>query len=60
MGGLIDKTKGAANEAIGKAKVAIGKETENPELIIEGAGQRAKGQVQKIVGKAKGTLGDSI
>lgn len=60
MGELIDKAKGAANEAIGKAKVAIGKETENPELIIDGAGQQAKGQVQKIVGKAKGALGNNI
>ena len=34
MGELIDKTKGAANEAIGKAKVAIGQKTDNTGLIL--------------------------
>ena len=30
MGEFIDKAKGTANEAIGKAKVALGRETESP------------------------------
>ena len=60
MGELIDKTKGAVNEAIGKARVAVGQKTENTELIIKGAGQQAKGQVQKIVGAAKGLTGDKV
>ncbi len=60
MGEFIDKAKGAANEAIGKAKVAVGQKTDSPELIIDGAKQQAKGQVQKIVGSAKGVLGDKI
>ena len=60
MGELIDKTKGAAYEAIGKAKVAVGQKTDSTGMIIEGAEQQARGQVQKIVGAAKGILGDKI
>ena len=58
MGEFIDKAKGAANEAIGKAKVAVGQKTESPELIAKGAVQQAKGHAQKIVGAAKGAAGD--
>ena len=60
MGEFIDKAKGAANEAIGKAKVSVGQESESPDLIINGAKQQAKGQVQKIIGSAKGALGDKV
>ena len=60
MGEFIDKTKGAANTAIGKAKVAVGQKTDSPELIIEGATQQAKGQAQKIAGAVKGALGDKV
>jgi uncharacterized protein YjbJ (UPF0337 family) len=60
MGEFIDKAKGAANEALGKAKVAAGKKTDNPDLIIEGAGQQKKGKAQKVVGAVKGLLGDKI
>lgn len=60
MGEFIDKAKGAANEAIGKAKVAVGQKTDSPDLIIDGAEQQAKGQVQKIIGAAKGVLGDKL
>lgn len=60
MGEFINKAKGAANEAIGKAKVAVGQKTDNPDLIIDGAEQQAKGQVQKIIGAAKGVLGDKL
>ena len=60
MGEYIDKAKGAANEAIGKAKVSVGQRADNPDLIIDGAKQQAKGQAQKIVGAAKGVLGDKI
>lgn len=56
MGEYIDKAKGAANEAIGKAKVAVGKSAENPELIINGAQQQAKGHAQKIIGEVKGEI----
>ena len=46
MGEFIDKTKGAANEAIGKAKVAIGEKTENAETIADGAAQQIKGKAR--------------
>lgn len=60
MGEFIDKTKGAANEAIGKAKVSVGQQTENPELIAKGAKQQIKGEAQKLSGAVKGALGDKM
>lgn len=60
MGEFIDKAKGAANEALGKAKVAVGQRTDNPELIASGATQQIKGKVQKISGEIKGATGDKI
>ena len=60
MGEIIDKAKGAANQAIGKAKVAIGQKADNTDLIIDGAKQEAKGQAQKIIGAAKGLVGDKV
>ncbi len=60
MGEFIDKAKGAANEAIGKAKVAAGQKTANPDRIIKGAKQQNKGKAQKVVGAVKGMLGDKI
>lgn len=60
MGEFIDKAKGAANEAIGKAKVAAGQKAENPDMIVEGAEQQSKGQAQKVMGAVKGILGDKI
>lgn len=60
MGEYIDKAKGAANAAIGKAKVSVGQRVDRPDLIIEGGKQQAKGEVQKIIGAAKGVMGDKI
>lgn len=60
MGEFIDKTKGSANDAIGKAKIAVGEKTDRLAMIAKGATQRAKGQAQKIVGAAKGELGDKL
>jgi uncharacterized protein YjbJ (UPF0337 family) len=60
MGEFIDKAKGAANEAMGKAKVAVGERTDNPELTIDGAAQQAKGKAQKIAGAVKGAMGDKL
>lgn len=56
MGELIDKIKGATNEAIGKVK----RESDNPETRAEGDRQEAKGDLQKKVGAVKGALGDDI
>jgi uncharacterized protein YjbJ (UPF0337 family) len=60
MGEFIDKAKGAANEAIGKTKVAAGQKTDNPDMIIKGAEQQNKGKTQKVVGAVKSMLGDKI
>lgn len=56
MGEYKDKAKGAVNQAIGNAKVAIGKQTDNADLVAEGVGQDFKGKVQSAMGAAKGKL----
>jgi uncharacterized protein YjbJ (UPF0337 family) len=60
MGEYIDTAKGAVNEAIGKAKVAAGKQIDNPEMIVSGAKQQIKGKAQKLSGAIKGAAGDKI
>ena len=60
MGEFIDKAKGTANEAIGKAKVAFGENTDNAQLVAKGLTQEAKGHAEKIIGSAKGVLGDKL
>ncbi len=60
MGEYIDKAKGAANEAIGKAKAAAGQHTNSPGLIIKGATQQVKGHAQKISAAVKGLAGNKI
>ncbi len=60
MGEFTDKAKGLANELAGKTKQAIGREGRDPDLEAEGAGQEAKGHVQKAVGKAKGAVKDAV
>lgn len=60
MGEFTDRIKGAVNETVGKAKEAMGRENRDPDLEAEGAGQRAKGNVQTGVGKAKGAVKDAI
>ncbi len=60
MGEFIDKAKGAANEALGKAKIAAGRRTDKPELIANGAKQQIKGRAQKVSGAIKGALGDKL
>lgn len=56
MGELKDKVKGAANEAIGKAK----QQSRNPDTRSEGAGQALKGQAQQVKGSVKGALGNKV
>ena len=58
MGEFIDKAKGTANDAIGKAKIAVGEKADKPAMVSKGVAQRAKGQAQKIAGTAKGAMGD--
>jgi uncharacterized protein YjbJ (UPF0337 family) len=60
MGELIDKAKGAVNDAIGKGKEAQGRRTGDADLAAEGQGQQLKGKGQKVKGAIKGALGDDI
>ncbi len=56
MGELVDKIKGNANEALGKAK----QQSANPATRDQGAGQELKGKGQQLKGAIKGALGDDI
>jgi len=53
MGSTADKIKGAANEAMGKAKQGVGEATGSDRLQGDGAAQELKGKGQKAVGDAK-------
>lgn len=59
MGSTTDKIKGAANEAIGKAKQGIGEATGSDRLRGEGAIQEAKGHGQQALGDAKEATKDA-
>lgn len=56
MSELKDRVKGAADETIGKAKRAIGRATDRPDLVAEGALQEAKGDAESAMGKFKGAV----
>lgn len=60
MGEFVDKVKGATNEAIGKAKVAVGTHADNAVTVAKGHAQEAKGKVQSAMGTIKGKLGDRM
>lgn len=60
MGEFIDKAKGAANEAIGKSKVAVGKQMDDPKIVAKGAAQELKGKAQQVAGDVKGKLGNKF
>jgi uncharacterized protein YjbJ (UPF0337 family) len=53
MGSTTDKVKGVANEAAGAVKQGVGHAVGNPNLELEGVGQKLKGEAQEAVGKAK-------
>jgi uncharacterized protein YjbJ (UPF0337 family) len=59
MGSTADKIKGAANEAIGKAKQGIGEATGSERLQGEGVIQEAKGHGQQALGNAKEAAKDA-
>jgi uncharacterized protein YjbJ (UPF0337 family) len=59
MGATTDKVKGAANEAIGKAKQGVGEATGSDRLQGEGAIQKAKGKGQQTLGDAKEATKDA-
>jgi len=56
MGEMIDKAKGAVNDAMGKAK----QHSDNSNTRDEGAAQQVKGKLQKAKGSVEGALGDKI
>ena len=60
MGATTDKVKGAANEAVGKAKEKIGEATGNERLQGEGTIQEVKGKGQQALGDAKQATKDAV
>jgi len=60
MGSTTDKIKGAANEAIGKAKQGLGEATSDERLEGEGAIQEVKGKGQKAMGDVKEAAKDAV
>jgi uncharacterized protein YjbJ (UPF0337 family) len=58
MGSTADKVKGAANEAMGKAKQGVGEATGSDRLQGEGAVQEVKGKGQQALGDAKDAVKD--
>ena len=53
----VDKAKGYANQAIGKAKEVIGNVGGSERIEAEGVAQQAKGEAQKVVGDVKWSVG---
>lgn len=53
MSSTTDKIKGAANEAMGKAKQGVGEAVGSDKMKAEGKAQELKGEGQQAVGKAK-------
>jgi uncharacterized protein YjbJ (UPF0337 family) len=60
MGSTEDKIKGAANEAIGKAKQGIGEAVGSDKMQGEGAVQEVKGKGQQVLGDAKEATKDAV
>jgi uncharacterized protein YjbJ (UPF0337 family) len=55
-----DEVKGAAKEARGHVKDAIGKMTGDDKLRVDGAADKVEGNVQKNVGKLKDAAADAL
>ena len=60
MGSTADKVKGAANEAMGKAKQGVGEATGSDRMQGEGAVQEVKGKGQQALGDAKEATKDAV
>ena len=60
MGEFTDKLDAAGNKIAGNIKEAIGKVTNNDELVAEGKAQELKGSAQDVKGSVKGALGDDL
>ncbi len=55
-----DEVKGAAKEARGHVKDAIGKMTGDDKLRVDGAADKVEGNVQKNVGKLNDAAADAL
>ncbi|ODT85658.1 CsbD family protein [Phenylobacterium sp. SCN 70-31] len=55
-----DEAKGAAKDAVGAVKQAVGKATGDERLQAEGAAERVEGKVQKGVGALKEAARDVL
>lgn len=55
-----DRIEGAANQAKGAVKEAVGKMTGDAKLKAEGAADKAAGKVQNAVGGAKDAVRDAL
>jgi hypothetical protein len=55
-----DRIIGAAKEAKGAAKVAVGKVTGDAKLQAEGRADRAEGKVQNAIGGLSDTVRDAL
>jgi uncharacterized protein YjbJ (UPF0337 family) len=60
MGEFTDKLSAAGNKIAGNVKEAVGKATDNENLVAEGEAQQLKGTAQDVKGSVKGALGDKI
>jgi uncharacterized protein YjbJ (UPF0337 family) len=60
MSATTDKVKGAANEAMGKAKQGVGEAVGSDRLQGEGAVQEIKGKGQQTLGDAKQATKDAV
>ena len=60
MGSTADKVKGAANEAVGKAKQGVGEAVGSDRLQGEGVIQEVKGKGQQALGDAKEATKETI
>jgi uncharacterized protein YjbJ (UPF0337 family) len=51
-----ETVKGTAQKAVGSAKMAVGKATDNPKLRAKGMADKAAGSARKAVGKSKDAI----
>lgn len=59
MGEFVDKVKGATNEAVGKAKAAVGKTTDDPKLSPRALRKKPKGRPKTQWAQSKASLATS-
>lgn len=55
-----DEVKGKIDQTVGKVKESVGRSAANPALEQEGADQRAAGDVEHGIGKARRKIGETI